>query len=1126
MQHFMLQARFSNARSGYVFLLLLVIILVFAANPLAAQNPAANTRHITLHVNNASIKNVIREIERQTHYTFAISSDELENRRGITLHVKNATLQEVLPRIFPDNKYRVEIKDGQIIVIPLNAIATAPTPTTSMDADNKKWTVTGTITDGNEPLNGVSIREKGTSNGTASGERGTFKLSVASGQAVLQISLIGFETREIPVNERRNIQVQLQPDLLRLNELVVLGYGLQKKANITGSISQVDGVRLRSRPVSNVMAALQGTATGLIVTRSNGQPGREGFNVQVRGVSAGSSTPVIVDGVPGSLAVLNPDDIESVSILKDASAASIYGARGAGGVVLVTTRTGTPGKLRVDFNMLGGFETPIRIPNRVPSYTAAAMENLAAENAGLQPVWQDAEIELMKKGNHYAIDYDHPDYYKYYYNFDQLNTITKSKTGINNYNISLKGGDTSHQFSASLGYFGREGLLAIGPDRTHRINARINLNNRFNKHFSLESRLSYANTQTFSPSQTVEGPNGLLAGLYRGPGNVPVYVPGTDHYAAGSAPVYAVLKDGGKRDEKNNYVDAVFTLKADSLLKGLTLRAIYSPQNHTLTDNLGRNTIPLWNRVGPVDYVQGANMLQKSKLVSKGGNLQLLADYDMKSGLHNLHLLGGYTQETFNTTQYTDASYDVTQAEIDGSYFYNVPAYTQMLGTSGTLASVFGKINYNYDNRYLVEANLIGAHLSQYSTSFKGGTEWQVFPTFSAGWRLNNETWFNRALPVFNDFKLRWSWGRLGNVNSWNSIPNDERYQVFSFHNYLRLQPFIYKNPVPQPQGWEDITTSNWGWDASLIRGQLSISVDYFTRKNTNMQIPQLTASTEGAMPIAFHQGEMKAWGWEFNVGWRHDKGTFNWYVNANLFNSQNKVLKNDGVKAQAGWNQGIAGYPYSSLFGYRTDGYFQSAQEVQQHAFQSSKTGVGDLKYVDINGDHQINDADLVYLGTTDPKIAYGLEAGFSWKGFDFSVFFQGVAQRNVMPDPRYAVPFTGTWQQPWDINQDYWTPQNPDALFPRLYMNDTHNTLPSDHWTMNGAYIRLKNLQLGYTLPAALLKKIFIQHLRIYFSGQDLWETTKMKIKYFDPEQAGGYNGNLYPFFRSYTLGLGVSF
>jgi hypothetical protein len=279
-------------------------------------------------------------------------------------------------------------------------------------------------------------------------------------------------------------------------------------------------------------------------------------------------------------------------------------------------------------------------------------------------------------------------------------------------------------------------------------------------------------------------------------------------------------------------------------------------------------------------------------------------------------------------------------------------------------------------------------------------------------------------------------------------------------------------------------------------------------------------------MPIAFHQGEMKAWGWEFNVGWRHDKGTFNWYVNANLFNSQNKVLKNDGVKAQAGWNQGIAGYPYSSLFGYRTDGYFQSAQEVQQHAFQSSKTGVGDLKYVDINGDHQINDADLVYLGTTDPKIAYGLEAGFSWKGFDFSVFFQGVAQRNVMPDPRYAVPFTGTWQQPWDINQDYWTPQNPDALFPRLYMNDTHNTLPSDHWTMNGAYIRLKNLQLGYTLPAALLKKIFIQHLRIYFSGQDLWETTKMKIKYFDPEQAGGYNGNLYPFFRSYTLGLGVSF
>jgi TonB-linked SusC/RagA family outer membrane protein len=1127
MQHLLLQARCSNTRFGCVPDFIFIVILVLANAVAMAQNPIAPPKRITLQFNNASLKTVIREIEKQTKYTFAISSEELESRHGVSLHVHNATLQEVLPHLFPPAKYKVEIKDGQIIVIPLNATALDISPPRNKGADSNKWTISGTVGDGMQPLSGVSIREKGSTNGTATTENGTFKLDVANGQATLQVSLIGFETREVYVRDRRNVSVLLQPDLRKLNELVVLGYGLQKRANITGAIAQVDGVRLRSRPVANVMAALQGTATGLVVTRSNGQPGREGFNIQVRGVSSASgNTPIIVDGVPGSLAVINPDDIESVSILKDAAAASIYGARGAGGVVLVTTRTGKPGKLKVDFNTLAGFETPIRLPNRLPSWKAAAMQNEAAVNAGESAPWDPSEIALMQSGNHYAIDYQHPDNYKYYYNFDPIPVLTKSKTAVQNYNVSVKGGDSANQFSASLGYFGRQGLFAVGPDRTHRVNARVNMNNRFNKHFSLETRLSYAQTNTFSPSQAVEGPKGLLAGLYRGPGNVPVYVPGTENFAYGGAPTYAVLTNGGERDEKNNYTDAVFTLRADSIVKGLTLRLIYSPQQHTLQDNLGRNSIALWNRVDTAALIQPDNLLQKSRLVAKGGNLQALADYDVKKEKHNIHLLGGYTQETYNTTQHTAASYNVPASDIDNNNFSNAPEYTQLLAASGSLQSFFGKLNYNYDNRYLVEANLIGARLTQYSTSFEGGTQWQAFPSFSAGWRLNNENWFNSALPFFNDFKLRWSWGRLGNVNSWNSIPNDERLRTFTFNDTWRFLPFVYKNPILQAHGWENISTNNYGWDATLFRGRLTIAADYFIKRNRDMQIPVLTPSTEGAWPKDFHRGEMKTWGWEINAGWRDDRGPFTWYINANLFNSQNKVLRNDDVAPQAGWNQGIAGYPYSSLFGYESDGYFQSTAEVNAHAYQHAQTGPGDLRYKDINGDHKIDNADLVYLGSTDPQLSYGIDAGFAWKGFDFSVFFQGVANRKVMPDPRYNIPFTGTWQQPWDINQDYWTPVHTDALFPRLYLNDQHNTVPSSHWVMNGAYIRLKNLQLGYTVPRDWLKKIRVSSLRIYFSGQDLWETTKMKIKYYDPEQAGGYNGNVYPFFRSYTLGLGVSF
>lgn len=1127
MQQLLLQARISNTRFGCVPDFIFIVILVLANAVAMAQQPNAPPKKVSLQFTNASLKTVIREIEKQTKYTFAISSGELETRQGVNLHVHNSPLPDVLARIFPPARYKVEIKDGQIIVIPLSAIAEDPAPPLNTTPNPNKWTVTGVVTDGMEPLSGVSIREKGTTNGTATTENGSFKVDLANGQATLQVSLIGYETKEITVRDRRSISVLLQPDLRKLNELVVLGYGLQKRANITGAIAQVDGVRLRSRPVANVMAALQGTATGLVVTRSNGQPGREGFNIQVRGVGSSSgNTPVIVDGVPGSLAVLNPDDIESVSILKDAAAASIYGARGAGGVVLVTTRTGKPGKLKVDFNTLGGFETPIRLPNRLPSWQSASMQNIAAVNAGQPAPWDPLEIDLMQKGNHYAIDYQNPDYYKYYYNYNQLPVLTKSRTSIENYNVSVKGGDSANQFSASLGYFGRQGLFSVGPDRTHRVNARVNMNNRFNKHFSLETRLSYAQTNTFSPAQAVEGPQGLLAGLYRGPGNVPVYVPNTSNYAYGGAPVYAVLKDGGERDEKNNYIDAVFTLRVDSIAKGLTLRLIYSPQKHTLQDNLGRNTIALWNRADTAALVQPQNMLQKSRLEAKGGNLQLLTDYDVKADKHNIHLLGGATQETYNTTQNTAASYNITPEEINTTHFNNAPDYTQLLGASGSLLSVFGKMNYNYDNRYLVEANLIGSRLSQYSTSFVGGAQWQVFPSFSAGWRLNNETWFNRALPFFNEFKLRWSWGRLGNINSWNTIPNDERLQTFSFNPVTRLLPFVYKNPIIQAQGWENIATNNYGWDATLFRGRLTLAADYFIKHNRDVQIPVLTASTDGAWPIDFHRGEMKSWGWEVNIGWRDDKGPFTWYINGNLFNNRNKVLKNDNVAPQPGWNQGIAGYPYSSLFGYVSEGYFQSAAEVSQHAYQHANTGPGDLKYKDVNGDNKIDNADLVYLGSTDPKLSYGIDAGFAWKGFDFSVFFQGVTDRQVMPDPRYNIPFTANWQQPWDINQDYWTPEHTNALFPRLYLNDVQNTAPSSHWVMNGAYIRLKNLQVGYTLPAQWAKKMMLTNLRVYFSGQDLWETTKMKIKYYDPEQAGGYNGNVYPFFRSYTMGLTVGF
>jgi TonB-linked SusC/RagA family outer membrane protein len=1130
MKGFLLQDRWSQTKWwSALFCVPLLLCLLLPVFFVTAQVKPPAVKKVTLHLTKAKLRNVIREIERQTRYTFAISSDVLETTPPITLRVRGALLENVLRSIFPPSKYVFEIKNEQIIVFPLNQAGnpiTSPLPTPPPKPT--KWQLTGQVTDGTNPLVGVSIREKGTTNGASTNENGVFELGVLDGQAVLQISLIGYETREVPVRDRKNIPVSLRSDLKNLNELVVLGYDIQKKGNLTGAISQIAGKRLQSRPVANVMAALQGTATGLQVTRSNGQPGKEGFNIQIRGLpSATSSNPlVIVDGIANSLSMLNPNDIESISVLKDAAATSIYGAQAAGGVVLVTTRTASPGKLTVEYNTLVGVETPMNQPKLLPSWEAAQMANTAAQNADRPLPWQPYEIDWMKDHpGRYAIDYNQPDYYKYYYNFNQLSLLTQSNSSIQTHNVAMKGGNDQHQFALSLGYFGRQGLFIVGPDNTSRINARLHLHTQLSKYVSLESRVSYAQTRTLSPSVQTDGPRGLLRTLYQAPGNAPIFVPGTDHYAYGSSPAYALLQDGGQRNEKNDFADAILTLRIDSLAKGLALRAIYSPQRQTYQDNLVQRSIPLWNRVAPVFNVQYPNLLEQSRVVKQGSNIRLLADYDFKAGARsNFHLLGSYSLESYRYEQNSIVAQGLSNEELNNEHISNPEnGITARNARFGSLQSYSAKLNYIFDNRYLLEVNANAARLYQTANTISPVRNWQIFPSVSAGWRLNNESWFKNALPFFDDFKLRGSWGQPGNINGWSNY-NEDLLRPF-VRNAHPLNPFYNYLPVPLTSGWENITSTNAGWDIALFKGRLTLSADYFVKRHKNMPMPLLQPTANGPAFYGFNEGEMKARGWELNLGWRNNTPQFSYWLNGNISDSRNEVLRNDAAHQQYGLNLGLPGYSYAALFGYQANGYFQNENEVQQHAFQNTQTGPGDIRYQDINQDGKIDQHDLVYLGSSDPRYTYGFDAGFNWKGLDFSIFFQGVGQRQILIDPRYAMPFSDGWQQPWDINRDYWQPDNPNALFPRLYQQGTQNLVPSSHWIMNGAYLRLKNLQLGYTLTAPVLKKTPFSSVRIYFSGQDLWEFSHMKIKYFDPEQLN-YNGYEYPFFRSYTFGLNIVF
>jgi TonB-linked SusC/RagA family outer membrane protein len=1115
-------------------------VLSYAPLSRAGTYQDSDTIKVTLKVSNMSLKQVLRLIEKQTGLTFALSSAIVENSRNISVNVKQAPLKEVLLQIFTPTRYAWEIRNKQIIVYPssqpppLRGIPNRPIST-----EPEKFIVSGVISDGEKPLPGVSIREKGTHNGVSSSENGRFKLPVNNGQAILSLSLIGYETQEVPLRERRNVDVLLQSDTKILNDLVIIGYGIQNKANITGSITKVEGRRLKSRPVTNVIAALQGTAPGLLVTRSNGQPGKEGFNIQIRGLSSvNNSEPlVLVDGAPGSITLLNPNDIESVSVLKDAAAASIYGPLAASGVVLVTTKRGKTGKLSVEYNSLFGIERPIRLPVRMHSWQAASLQNQAMENAGQLPAWSPQEIDLMKDP---AVNFlpkaDGSGNYNYYDDFDPLKYVTRKNSTTATYYISAKGGSNDHQYYLSLGQFSRQGLFNTGSDNTSRTNLQLNINNRLSDVLSLETSLQYAQNHTLSPGWRVDGSYGILNMLYQQPGNVPAYVPGTNNYTYGFNS-YALLKDAGKRDEKTSFADAVFSLKAENLLKGLTLKTVYSPQVNNYYDGLAKKTVDFYEQSGLVASVNDPNSLKRGRLLEVQHSLQLLADYDLPAGKKNsVHILGGYAFESHYQHQKITTGNGVSDHELAQLLFNDPAQYPDALHfkAGGTLSSLFTRINFNYNDRYLLEANLVAAKLRFNSSDIAPFSRQHVFPSFSAGWRLNNEKWFSRTFPFFDEFKLRASWGMLGSYN-WRTSLND-----FNFYDQLR-HPRAYPitsytdfdRYIPGNNNWETITTANGGLDMAFFKGRLNINADYFVKHNPRMQIAVQTPMTNIAMPPVFYTASMRSWGWELNLGWRDNRGPFSYWVNANLFDNQNKILSNNGSTPwMAGNNHGLEGLPYNSILGYKNNGYFQNSTEVSNHAFQDIVTAPGDLRYVDINNDGSINagnstkadHGDLIYLGSSQPRYSYGFDAGFSWKGLDFSVFLQGIGQRKVLVQSKYSMPFVEGWQQPWEIHQDYWQPDNPDAAFPRLYAGDNQNLLPSSFWVTNAAYIRLKNLQLGYTFHF-IQSQPLIKTIRLYFSGQDLWEINKMKIRYNDPEQATS-TGYQYPFFRSFTIGLNATF
>jgi len=1010
--------------------------------------------------------------------------------------------------------------------------------------------VTGIVKDAKGlPLPGVGVKVKGTTKVVVTGEDGKYAIAGLANSDVLVFTSIGFKPVEITVGNQTLVNVTLEEDAQGLSEVVVVGYGTQKKVNLTGAVTAISGAQLMNTPVPNVTAALQGRVSGVVITRGGGQPGQEGFNLRIRGQNSinGTSALVLVDGIQMDLNLINPDDVESISFLKDAAASAIYGARAAGGVVLVTTKSSTSGKTRINFNSYYSTNVTARQPERLNSWDEQTLIDEARFNATGAREFTPEQIEWLRNPNFNYRPNLTANRWEYFDNTDWIQAGMSKVNHAQNHSLSVGGGAKDLNYLLSVGYQTRDGVLRYGPDDNSRYNFKLNVNSEVNKYISLNLVAGYIGQITNSNSFST---GNIVSALYRVRTRQSLYTPAEDQTGQ---PYNGDLQINAVDIEKNaGFTRAMYEsftgkvdLKFKNFVKGLVINAVAWRNQDNYNYEQNRRSLYWYGRSNLEAPRFNANVPNGIGITKNRGyydNLQATADYNLTIGdNHNFKILGGASYEQYRkdessagaTLLYSNDSFAVNFSDpLNKTASDNVETYA--------FASLFGRFNYNYAEKYLFEATLRNDGSSRLSPDAR----WTVFPSFSAGWRISEENFFKNNFKSISNLKLRASWGRVGNavVNNNTNVGNYDYIPVLNGGNNLvlngaRTNYFFQPNLPTLDKTWETVQSANLGLDIGLFGEKLTSTIEYYQNRNINMLIDINTPAILGITPSKINGGTLKSWGWEAELRWRDKIGSVGYNVAANFSDNQNKLIQMNGVRliGTGGVVTAIEGYPLNSVWGYRTAGIFQSAAEAAEYRTKVSypffaNTTAGDIRYLDLNGDGVINNGggtpdnsgDLVYLGNTAARYSYGFDVGLNWKGFDFSIMFQGTLKRSFLIATETLAPLNGTANMPWSIHMDRWTPDNPNAFFPRMYQTSDHNYKPSDRWTQNGSYIRLKNLQLGYNLP---INKKYIQNVRLYFSGQDLWESTKV-MEVFDPEVPNGVNSQAYPFYRSYAFGLNVTF
>lgn len=1070
----------------------------------------SQTGKVNLNLKNATVKELFREIEKQTSYRFSYRDIEINNKGGITISGQGKELKEVLTNELAKQQLSYTVSGNKIIVSTKKKI-------------NKK--VTGKVVDTKgEPVIGATIMEKGTTNGTITDFDGNFTLDV-SDDATLDVSYIGYRTESIEAITGKVLAVTLKDDTELLDEVVVTGYMTQKKVNLTGAISTVSGNELSKVTTSSSAQALQGKLPGVQITATSGLPGAT-TQIQVRGkgtVNSGTNPLVIIDGFEGSMDNIQMNDIESISVLKDAASAAIYGSKAANGVILITTKRGMEGKTQVEFSAEYGWQNVSHMPEVLNATELAIKQNEEAKWNNQAPYWEgDNAPETLGEGFNW---------WKY--------SINKNAP-IQNYNVSMRGGSEKIKYAVSVGYIDQDGIVPFTD--YNRTNLRSNFDYNFNKRLKLGLNIdaSVANNTSREmynyfknvlmihpsvPQYMPDGSYGIPLKSIPGQFDTSQTMPLTLMYE--NDPDYVATTEG-----KNYQTRANLFLEWD-IIDGLKSKTVYNfhygwqksdywSPSYTVYDYETPNSV-----YSTIPNAQAKSTYQDSNT----WEFQQLLTYNKEIKGHNIGVLAGFV-----VNEATSQNLTGTKEKFPGNELTVIDAGDNIINLNGSknrsaIVSIFGQVNYDYKGKYLLQANV----RRDGSSVFAPGNQWGTFPSISAGWRISEEE-FMKNISWLSNLKIRAGYGSLGNANikqfAWlSSYTLTDRYPL---GNPNTIYPAYRINDMANKDiKWETTTTFDVGIDVGLFNNRLNLTFDWYDKRTKDMlfnaTIPYSTGFINGPM---VNVGEVMNRGWELNIGWNDKIKDFSYSISANLSDNRNEVTDMGGIAPfQVATDLWIKeGYPINSYFGYKTLGIYQNWDEIKSSVVPTGNIRPGMYIIENANGDDIIDTEDKTYLGSREPRYVYGINLSAEYKGVDLSISTSGESKKYVY----YSNTYGGVNPKFMNIYKEYYDNRtivgdDGNVIVSGKYpaMNGLWTNAPQGHGNVlqNTSFFRIKNIQLGYTLPKQITQKVKINNLRIFINAVNPFLFTKYIG--FDPETTNNNNdGSIryYPVSKSISIGVSL--